>query len=189
MDILKVKPCKTIQLGYLIFWIIIIVIPFEIMGVIFSKNMNEFLFGQIIILGFITVGAIVYFCARIFYRSYMIITEEELIKYRRGKVVFKIRKEQIEVFGYRKMSIFMIFLLPLWFLFGDPMCGVLSIRFYHAEVEGTRILDSMLELKSLNEEEKAAGLKEYCECLTAKEVSLICKKLNIFAIKQINLNN
>ena len=175
------------QLGYLIFWIIIVIILFEILGAIFSKNSNEFLMGNIVMLGFVSIGVFTYFSVRIFHRTYLIITKDEIVKFKRGKVIFKIKKDEIVELGYRKMSAFMFFLLPFWFFFGDPMCGVLSIRFYNAEVGRTRIFDSMLKLHSLNEEENARGLKEYCECFTAKEVRLICQKLELSKTKQIEL--
>ena len=187
MDTLKIKPCKTIQLGYLLFWIIIIVVPLEILGAILSDNVSEFLFGQIVILGFVAVGLIVYLFVRVFYRSYLVFTDHEVVKYKRGKVVFKVKREHIYELGYRKMSALMVFLLPFGFFFGDPMCGVLSIRFYGADVEETRVFDSVMKIQSLSEEECARGLKEYCECFTAKEVRLICQKLDFSEIKQIGL--
>lgn len=175
----KIRPCKSIRTSYLFSWIISIFIVFEVSGILLSKNLIEFWFGNLVMAGFIAAGVIVYFFTGLLYNSYFIFNENEIIKYKGKKVVFKVKIEQIVELGYRKANAMMHVLSPLWFLFGDPMCGVLSIRFFSAEIYNDRKYDSILKLVSLKDQDVKGGLKEYCDCFTQKEVNKICQYLKL----------
>lgn len=178
MKPIKIKPCKFIHLGLMIWSIVLFTIVFELLAIFLSKSTNDILIGNLIILVICIVILLGYIIVRIFYQSYILINDNEIIKYERNKIKFKIEIKDIIEFGCRKKTLRMYFLLPFSYIFGDPMCDILSIRFKQAEITSERVYSSHFVLQTLTKEEKENGLKEYCECLTQKEINLICKRLN-----------
>lgn len=179
MKELKIKPMKELQLGYALWIIGVFTILIEVMGAIFSRNWYEFLLGNVVLVGIVLLTFMVYFTIRIFYRSYFIFTENEVVKYKREKIVFKINREQIVGLKYRKRTFAMFLFTPLGYIFGDSMCGIVSIRYYSAEVESDRIFESGGKIEMLTEEEKLSGIKEYCEAFSKRDLKKITQMLNI----------
>ena len=185
MKDLKMKPCKSVILNFVLLGAIVC-LPVDILAFIIIIKDHDILNGILMICVFNGFLILIYVLSRLLYRSKLLITDEEIIKYRKGRIVFRIKKEQIEELGYRPMHKIMFFLSFFYWMFGDPMCGILSIRYKKAEVESVRIYSSLFIIELLSEEEKDRGLKEYCECLTKKEAKLICEKMGIRHMKEID---
>lgn len=177
MNELKIKPCKELQLNICLWGCLAFTIVFEIIS-IFSKDWCEFLMCNLVLLGILLVIFIIYVLARVCYRPYFVFTENEIAKYKKGQVEFKIKKKDLVQLRYRKCTFSMFLLAPLGvFILNDFPCGILSIRYNEAEVEKERGFDGIGKMYLLTEEEKASGLKEYCEAFSRRDIKKITKIL------------
>lgn len=177
----KIKPSKTIHYGSLLYCCISFIVIFELMAIIacfYSLNpKKELIMFNIMIICIIVFCTLVCFCVRIFYNTFIEINEFEIVKYKHKKIIFKIAIQDIVELGYKKFSFKDFLLMPINFDFITP-CSILSIRYRQAEVEAKRIYESII-ITTVTEKEETEGIKDYCECLTKREIYYISKTLNI----------
>ncbi len=164
MKLIKIKLCKSLHLSYLLYYSILVFIIFQVLNV-FSKSIYEVLYGNLAMLGFIFIAVLIYIAVRCFYNSYILINDNELLRFKGKKIIYKINLSDIVELGFRKMSPKMWFLLPLSVDLGDPLTNILSIRFKQGKTESEIIFDNLYKIVTLTQLERDKGLKEYCECL------------------------
>lgn len=183
--LLKVQPYKTLHLGYFCWWSIVLSLLFEIAGLIeelLSQDGKTMLIAQCCVAGVVGVGLLGFIAAKVFYRTYWEITDEAVVKYRWGKEIFRVRREEIVGLGYRKMRWYMWILMPFvhYVGFTDPMCGVLSLRYReHETMEYKGYIKMYLRVRAMTDEEKAAGIQEYLEGFTGRDVKKISAVLGL----------
>lgn len=179
--LLKIQPYKTLHWGYFCWWSIVFILMCEIAGTLFSRDFQEFVMGQYVALGIVGVGLLGFIAAKVFYRTYWEITDEAVVKYRWGKEIFRVRREEIVGLGYRKMRWYMWPLMLFQIVvFSDPMCGVLSLRYgEHDTMVYKGYVKMYFSSQTLTEEEKAAGIQEYLEGFTGRDVKKISAILGL----------
>lgn len=182
---MKIKPCKTIHLGYLI-WFISLVSLTLLICLPLSKTWMDVLWGSVTLISFMMIGVLVYIGTRLFYNTYLIVNEKGIEKYKGKKLLFRIPKENVVSLGHRKMSWFMALLVPIGFLCCDPLCNLLSFRYENANSHTERTFYSNVILNTLSEKEKTDGINEYIEYLTLKEITKISSLLQI-QIEKVNI--
>lgn len=181
--LLKIQPYKALHLGYFCWWSIVLSLLFEIAGLIeelLSQDGKTMLIAQCCVAGVVGVGLLGFIAAKVFYQTYWEITDEAVIKYKWGKEIFRVRREEIVGLGYHRMRWYMWILMPFSYVFfTDPMIGVLSIRYRRHETCKDTGYISEYKVQTLTEEEKEAGLKEYREGFTGRDVKKISAVLGL----------
>ena len=176
---MTVKPCKNVQLAWFIWYSVAVILVMEILGIIFSNNLHEFLMGNLVLLGFLFLGLVAYILIRLCYRTYYQVTAEGVKKYKGKKEVFCIKKEQILEIGYTTIPLIAILFFPFYIFFDEPLSGIVSFRYDSCDLESNQFYDSMVKLETLTQEEKAKGIKECCDYLTKREAKKIGEILGL----------
>lgn len=177
--LLKVQPYKALHLGCFIFLNIVLNVPFVIIWV-FAQDRETVFIAQCCVAGVVGSGLLGFIAAKVFYRTYWEITDDAVIKYKWGKEIFRVRREEIVGLGYHRMRWYMWILMPFSYVyFTDPMIGVLSIRYREHETCKDTGYISEYKVQTLTEEEKEAGLKEYREGFTGRDVKKISAVLGL----------
>ena len=121
----------------------------------------------------------------VFSKRKYIITESYIEMYLKGKLLCKIKREQITEVKYYKTPWYLWGIIAFVGLltFGTQMegiCEILSIRFKEYEIFQENYKDFFGEkLRTLNENEVNSGLYEIADNFSKLEVKRICKFLNI----------
>lgn len=177
-----IKTERNFRVTFAIYSAVLFSVCAELVGsivLIIKKDWYDFSMLQFVVLGFIGICLIGFMLAEIVNRKKIVVTEEEIIKYKGKNIVFKINKSNIVEMTYKKPTIAMRLLFLFGILMQIPFVGMLSIRYKNAEIDEPRAAHSYETLDTLSEEDKQAGLKEYLELLGTREMKKISRLLNV----------
>lgn len=179
---ITIKTERNLRVTFAVHSAVLFSVCAEVAGsilLIINKDWYDFAMLQVVVLGFIVICLMGFVLAEIVNRKKIVVTEDEIIKYKGKNIVFKINKSNIVELTYKKSTIAMRLLFPLGILMQIPFVGMLSIRYKSADVDEPRAAHSYEILDTLSEEDKQAGLKEYLELLGAREMKKISKLLKV----------
>ena len=182
MKNIRIKPRKFVHSLILIFYLMVIIPIFFIMGVVFSTDFQHFLMGMLTMLFFVIPAVLMYVFARLFYRTYYEISTHEIIKYKGKKIIFQISKADILLLAHKKtpwtLWLFFPFVIFLCMLTEstEEMSDALSIRY---KTEEDDIWLKTDKIGTLTKEEKQGGLKECADSFSRRQINKICAMLEM----------
>ena len=123
----------------------------------------------------------VYIIVRVFYPYKYVINNEYLVKYKKNKIIFKIKIKDIKYIVVKKVNIFNYFkfIISLISYYNLSTSNVTTMSFIYEKFD---ILDDLNNKEFKREEvveNKEANEKEYVEILPYKKIKQICKLMNI----------
>ena len=186
--IYKVKPLLDFQIWFaisaLIFLYGVVIIALVILYATDDEQTMPWIGTLIAIAITAAIFALMVFIGRVCYRGRLIVTADEVIKMHGKKVQFKIKRQDLLWIGCRKVSIFKRFFTCFAPLVAETAFGLISFRFYQAEVITERKFDGYFTIHTLAEAENADGLQEFVEGVTYRQAKKISELLNI-ALREI----
>lgn len=174
------KPLNNLHLYFMCFAYIFNVIFFDIGFIIVSLDKFDIEFFITCILINI-IPFLVYIIVRVFYPYKYVINDEYLVKYKKNKIIFKIKIKDIKYIVVKKVNIFNYFkfIISLISYYNLSTSNVTTMSFVYEKFD---ILDDLNNKEFKREEvveNREANEKEYVEILPYKKIKQICKLMNI----------
>jgi len=174
------KPLNNMHLYFMYLFYIVVVACFDVGCILVS--LNEFNIDYFITCVIITaIPFLVYIFVRILYPYKYVIDDEDLVKYKKNKILFKIKIKDIKYIVVKKVNIFNYFkfIISLISLYNLSTSNVTTMSLIYEKCE---ILDDF-KIKEFKREEvvenKETNEKEYVEILPYRKIKQICKIVNI----------
>ncbi len=172
----RIKIGKNYRITFAVYGAMLFTICAELIGGIvcaIHTDINDFVMIQFVVLGFIGLCALGYIISEFVSRDICTVEKDEITICKDNKILFKIKMSDIKSLVYKKPTIPMRLLFLPGIIVGIPLVGLLSIRYYTAEIVEQPNRYGRGPIITLEDYERQSGLKEYVLMLGKKEIKKI----------------